>query len=401
MKKDITRAEAAAEWVDRTALKPWDKNPRNNADNVKRVMESIKRFGFAAPILARKADGEVIAGHTRLLAAEALGMERVPVRYLDLDPGEAHMLAIADNRLTEKSEWDNALLMEQLDAIGLDNAELVGFDSADLDELAKDILREASKDEVAEVADVVKAPKRVELGEVWKLGRHTIVCGDSTTADAWRPKDVMPCMMVTDPPYGVQYKPDWSDGGIPRGNKGGARGEVLNDDRASWKEVYERAEATVAYVWHADKFAALVMSELVECGFSVRAQIVWNKDAPVMSRGHYNWKHEPCWYVVADDSTAEWIGDKKQHTVWDIPKKREDDNNHSTSKPLECMARPIRNHGFELIVDPFLGSGTTLLAAEQLARKCFGIELNPEYCDIVIERWERLTGQTAVKVGSV
>lgn len=141
MKKDITQEtkESAAEWVDRSVLKPWDKNPRNNADNVKRVMASIQRFGFAAPILARRADGEVIAGHTRLLAAEALGMERVPVRYLDLDPGEAHMLAIADNRLTEKSEWNNDLLMAQLDSMGLDNAELVGFDSADLEEIAKDL----------------------------------------------------------------------------------------------------------------------------------------------------------------------------------------------------------------------------------------------------------------------
>ncbi len=141
MKKDITQEtkESAAEWVERSVLKPWDKNPRNNAENVKRVMASIQRFGFAAPILARRADGEVIAGHTRLLAAEALGMDCVPVRYLDLDPGEAHMLAIADNRLTEKSEWDNALLMEQLDAIGLDNAELVGFDSIDLEKMAKDL----------------------------------------------------------------------------------------------------------------------------------------------------------------------------------------------------------------------------------------------------------------------
>jgi len=402
MKKDITQEtkESAAEWVERSVLKPWDKNPRNNADNVKRVMASIQRFGFAAPILARRADGEVIAGHTRLLAAEALGMERVPVRYLDLDPGEAHMLAIADNRLTEKSEWDNDLLMAQLDSMGLDNAELVGFDSADLEEIAKDILRDASQGEVAEVDDVVKAPERVELGEVWKLGRHTIVCGDSTKEESWRQKPAQPCMMVTDPPYGVEYDPEWRQEAFGK-DADRSTGQVLNDDNASWTSVYKLAEASVAYVWHGGKHASVVAKDLQDVGFDIRAQVIWAKDGHVISRGHYHWEHEPCWYGVQSDGSASWIGDRSQTTVWKISKKREDGNNHSTSKPLECMARPIRNHGFELVVDPFLGSGTTLLAAEQLNRTCFGIELNPEYADIVIERWERLTGQTATKVGSV
>jgi DNA modification methylase len=174
---------------------------------------------------------------------------------------------------------------------------------------------------------------------------------------------------------------------------------VKNDDRADWKTAFSWFPGQVAYVWHAGVTAHIVAAGLEGLGLIVRAQIIWKKTHPAISRGHYHWGHEPCWYAVRKGSSAKWSGDRCQTTVWQLDNglAKEDKTEHSTQKPVECMARPIRNHGSkdDHVYEPFMGSGTTLVAAEKVGRQCFGVELDPGYCDVAVQRWENLTGKKA------
>lgn len=396
-KVPVRDGESAAVWVDRAELHAWDKNPRkNDGEPVKKVMESIKRFGFAAPIIART-NGEVIAGHTRLKAAEALGIDRVPVRYMDLDPAEAHLLALADNKLNEEAEWDAAAVASILSDYSLDDAALAGWDSDDLDKLADELGandKEVEEDEVPEPPAVATT----KPGDLWILGKHRLLCGDSTKAEdvARLMAGSKAEMMVTDPPYGVEYDPSWrSEVNDDGPNSKRAVGKVANDDRADWTEAWQLFDGNVAYVWHADRYSPVVAESLEATGLEVRYLIIWAKQRHTFGRGHYHHQHEPCWCVVRKGATASWAGDRKQTTLWQIDNNRHNDTGHGTQKPVECMARAIRNHNANLIYDPFLGSGTTLIAAEQLGRKCYGMEISPAYCDVIVKRWETLTGKTA------
>lgn len=202
--------------------------------------------------------------------------------------------------------------------------------------------------------------------------------------------------MVTDPPYGVEYNATWRDK-IDR--PGRARGVVLNDDRCDWREAWELFPGDIVYCWHAGLHATGVAASLMACDFKIRSQIIWDKGRLIISRGHYHWRHEACWYAVRKLKTANWQGDRKQTTVWQIPHRRSD-TGHSTQKPIDCMRRPMLNHTFQgdAVYDPFLGSGTSVIAAELIGRRCFGIELNPEYVAIVIARWEQLTGRKAERI---
>jgi DNA modification methylase len=203
--------------------------------------------------------------------------------------------------------------------------------------------------------------------------------------------------MVTDPPYGVSYDPRWRlEAGLlasaPR-----RLGKVQNDDRVDWREAWQLFSGDVAYVWHAGVFAASVALQLEDSGFEIRSQIIWRKPTFPISRGHYHWQHEPCWYGVRRGATASWIGDRSQTTVWDVAGRSETKTDHATQKPVECMARPIRNHEGD-VYEPFAGSGTTLIAAEQLGRRCAAIEIDPAFVDVVVSRWEALTGRKAKRV---
>jgi len=175
-----------------------------------------------------------------------------------------------------------------------------------------------------------------------------------------------------------------------------AAGKVLNDDRADWREAWALFPGVVAYVWHADLRARDVVESLQACDFVLRAQIIWDKGRPIMSRGHYHFQHEPCWYAVRKNATAHWAGDRKQSTVWAI-EHRKSETGHGTQKPVECMKRPIENHSSpgQAVYEPFSGSGTTLIAAELTGRTCHAIELNPAYVDVAVKRWEAFTGEKA------
>jgi len=203
--------------------------------------------------------------------------------------------------------------------------------------------------------------------------------------------------MVTDPPYGVEYDAEWrARAGV--NTLTAAHGKVLNDDNADWRDAWALFPGDVAYVWHAGVYSSVVAESLVACDFTVRSQIIWAKNQLVMSRGHYHWQHEPCWYAVKNGATGHWYGDRKQTTLWQIDKPPKSETGHSTQKPIECMRRPILNNSKrgDAIYEPFCGSGTTLIACEMEGRQCFAVELNPAYVDVIIRRWQKFTGQKAV-----
>lgn len=241
-------------------------------------------------------------------------------------------------------------------------------------------------------ADELQRVWKVAAGDLWQIGKHRLLCGDSTS-----PEDVTrllggekPKLMVTDPPYGVEYDPHWRDESL--NDEPAIAGEIENDDIIDWSAAYRLAPCDVAYVWHAGKYAAEVQASLAVCDFEVRSQIIWNKQHFAISRGHYHWKHEPCWYAVRKGATASWIGDRTQTTVWDIAnlnpfgRTGEDERvAHGTQKPLECMERPLRNHEGD-VYDPFTGSGTTMVAAERERRRAYCMELKPEFCAVILQR---------------
>ena len=214
--------------------------------------------------------------------------------------------------------------------------------------------------------------------------------------------------MVTDPPYGVGYDPSWrSRRKLSRGKL--AQGRVLNDDRADRSEAYALFLGDVAYVWHGALCGDVVAANLASCGLQPRAQIIWAKQHFTLGRGDYHWQHETCGYAVREGKTSHWQGGRRQTTVWEIPNnnpfgnpQREQSWGHGTQKPVECMRRPIANNSRprQSVYDPFLGAGTSLIAAEMTGRVCYGIELNPAYVDVIVRRWQLFTGRDALHQAS-
>jgi len=210
--------------------------------------------------------------------------------------------------------------------------------------------------------------------------------------------------MVTDPPYGVKYDPAWRNEAAKAGKIAFAarrEGRVQNDDRVDWSAAYAFFPGAVVYVWHAGRHASAVEQSLEASGFNIRSQIIWAKSRFAISRGHYHWQHEPCWYAVKKGTTGHWKGDRSQTTLWQIKSVEGDEakNNHGTQKPVECMRRPVLNHTNpgQSVYDPFMGSGTTIIAAESTGRICYGLEVDPVYVDVAVQRWEQFTGKKAVR----
>jgi len=387
---------------------PYARNPRKNDAAVAKVAASIKEFGFRQPIVVDE-EMVVIAGHTRLLAARQLGVAKVPVHIAEgLTDTQAKAYRLADNRTGQDAEWDMDLLgleMRDLDAEGFD-LDLTGFGEMELQSLMADKTEGLTDpDEVPPVPDdPVTKP-----GDTWILGKHRLRCGDSTSADDVSALlvDVEPHLMVTDPPYGVEYDATWRKDALPDtnpGKSGGMHGAVKNDDNADWSEAWALFPGDVAYVWHADRMGVGVGVgvALMEMGFDLRAMIIWAKNNMVIGRGDYHPKHEPCWYAVKKNKKGHYCGGRKQTTVWDIDKPLKSETGHSTQKPVECMKRPIENNSSpgQAVYDPFLGSGTTVIAAEMTGRQCLGLEIAPAYCDVIVKRWQGFTGEQAKLEGS-
>ncbi len=376
-------------------LIPYANNARTHSEGqVAQIAGSIREFGFNNPVLVDGANG-IIAGHGRVLAARQLGMLDVPVIELaHLSAAQKRAYILADNRLAEQAGWDRELLsleLGELSELGVD-LEGLGFAVGELDELLALDKADPREEETPEPpAQPVSRP-----GDLWCLGPHRLLCGDATSeADVARLLgDVRPHLMVTDPPYGVDYDPDWR-------NRAGASetkrtGKVMNDDRADWRDAWALFPGDVAYVWHGALHATTVAESLAACGFDIRSQIIWAKDRHVLSRGHYHWQHEPAWYCVR--GKGHWSGDRRQSTLWSIPNRDQDaETVHGTQKPVECMRRPILNNSSagQAVYEPFSGSGTTLIAAESTQRACHAMELDPAYVDVAVRRWEVFTGQSA------
>ena len=390
-------------------LAPYAKNARwHPPEQIDQIAASMERFGFTIPMLVAE-DGTIIAGHGRLMAAAQLGLAEVPVMVArGWSEEDRRLYTLADNRLAEIAEWDPEMLRIEIGELradfGIEDMSLIGFSAEDL----ADILPEALLDATGGLTDPDDVPEVPETpvtrpGDLWLLGKHRLLCGDSTVATDVEKvlHGVTPLLMCTDPPYGVEYDPSW------RNQVGAAKtkrtGKVLNDDRADWREAWALFPGEVAYVWHGALHAREVIESLEACGFSLRSQIIWAKERLVLSRGDYHWQHEPCAYAVKKTGKGHWAGDRKQTTLWQIPSKDQDAKTvHGTQKPVECMRRPIENNSSpgQAVYEPFMGSGTTLIAAEISGRVCFGIELNPAYVDVAVERWQNFTGEDAVLSGS-
>jgi DNA modification methylase len=376
-------------------LVPYARNARTHSEaQVGLIAGSIREYGFTNPVLVDGAGG-IIAGHGRVLAARQLGLETVPVIELaHLSEAQKRAYVLADNRLAEQAGWDPELLaieLADLQDLGVDPLSL-GFEAAEIDALFRDDMADPREEEVPE-PPVTPASRP---GDMWRLGDHRLLCGDATDRSAVERllDGVAPHLMVTDPPYGVNYDPAWR-------NRAGASatrrtGKVANDDRADWRAAWALFPGDVAYVWHGALHAGTVAESLAAEGFEIRAQIVWAKERLVLSRGHYHWQHEPCWYAVR--GKGHWSGDRKQSTLWQIPGRDQDAATvHGTQKPVECMRRPILNNSSpgQAIYEPFCGSGSTLIAAETTGRACHAMELDPRYVDVAVTRWEAFTGKTA------
>jgi DNA modification methylase len=385
-------------------LIPYARNPRRNDGAVTRMCEAIREFGFRIPVVARS-DGTVVDGHLRLKAAQQLGLDEVPVALAD-DLSEAQIKAfrLLANRSAAWAEWDDELLtleLQDLQDAGYDLG-LTGFDVAELRSLLDDVPATGLTDE--NVVPETPVEPLTKPGDLILLGSHRLLCGDATRAeDVARLLDgVRPHLMVTDPPYGVDYDPSWrNDAGVSATKR---TGRVANDDRADWRDAWALFPGDVAYVWHAAVHATTVAESLVACGFELRAQIVWSKNRFALSRGDYHWQHEPCWYAVRKGARSHWQGARDQSTLWSIAASGAEDaaTPHGTQKPVEAMRRPIVNNSArgDTLYEPFCGSGTTLIAAETVGRVCLAMELDPAWCDVIAERWQAFTGRTAIRRSS-
>jgi DNA modification methylase len=396
----------------------YARNPRKNDAAVDRMCSSILEFGFKVPCLVRS-DGEVIDGHLRLKAARKLGIPDIPVILCDeWTPAQVKAFRIMVNRSTTWAEWDDELLkieLLDLETSGYDLG-LTGFDSKEIDAL---ILNDAPDEDAVPMVPINPVSC---VGDLWLCGSHRVLCGDATDAEAVSRLlgERKAFLLVSDPPYGIELDSEWRDRAklnkrgpaepsyLKHRTKGHQETTISGDTRADWSEAFALVPSLeVGYVWHASKFTREVLDGLLRIGFLHHQQIIWDKGRAVLTRTHYWFQHEPCWY--ARKKNAPWYGKAGENsTVWSCPSPKfimggsnEEKFDHPTQKPVELMRKPILNHTKpgELVYDPFLGSGTTLAAAELTGRVCCGLELDPKYADVVVERWQGLSGKQATLEG--
>lgn len=416
-------------------LKMYENNPRNNAESVDQVAESIKNFGFNVPMVI-DTDNVIITGHTRYKAAQKLGIETVPCIIADhLTPQKVKAFRLADNKVGEKSMWDYQKLEQELAEIGMDMTQF-GFE--EIEEEIASLVQEDDYDVDAAVGSI-KEPT-AKHGDVYQLGKHRLMCGDSTSEEDFQKlmNGEQVDMVMTDPPYNVDY---------------GSKAEAINkygyhfSDRhiendympqAQFIEFLDKAFKNMSkalkiggafYIWH----ASITVYEFEEAlrlnSLKTRQQIIWVKNALVLGRQDYQWRHEPCLYGWKEGAAHYFVNDRTITTVYDDSKdieqmtkdelkdalygliegvkesviyenKPSKSEEHPTMKPVKLISQLIANSSKkeEKVLDLFGGSGTTLIAAEQLDRKCFMMEYDPKYVDVIIDRWEKLTGEKAVKL---
>jgi DNA modification methylase len=331
------------------------------------------------------------------------------LRLVGLSEAQKRAYVIADNKLALNAGWDDALLaLEMRDLQGMDfDLGLLGFDTSEIDQLLAGL--DATPEGDTDADDVPEPPAAPvsRLGDVWLLGKHRVMCGDSTSIDAVDKllNGQEPNTMVTDPPYGVKLDQSWRDKAFGEKAMGkGNKNLVANDERADWYDVWALFRGNVAYVWHASSFTDVVMDSLRRADFEVKQQIIWNKSVMVMGRSDYHFKHEPCWYAIRKNKNHNWVGDRKQTTIWDAAPpnhimggSKEDQTTHPTQKPAALYEKAYLNHTKmgEYTYEPFGGSGTAVIVCEKTGRRSLTMELDPKYVDVIVTRWQNYTGQRA------
>jgi DNA modification methylase len=368
----------------------------------------------------------IVDGHLRLKAARKLGswpggdISSIPVILCDeWTPQQVKAFRLMVNRSVTWADWDEELLsleLQELNASEFDLS-LTGFDPGEIDALLA-----LPDEERADATPPVPAIPVSRIGDLWLCGKHRVLCGDALSKEVVSRLlgDQKPLLMVTDPPYGIELDSEWRDRAGLNGcgpaeasymkhrTQGHTETTISGDTRADWSEAFELVPSLqAAYVWHASVFARQVLDGLERIGFLYPQQIIWDKGRTVLTRTHYWYQHEPCAYVRKKN--APWYGKAGENsTIWSAPSPKfimggsdEDKFDHPTQKPVELMRRPILNHlkRGEVVYDPFLGSGTTLAAAELTERVCFGLELDPKYVDVIVQRWQTLSGQQATLDG--
>jgi site-specific DNA-methyltransferase (adenine-specific) len=381
-------------------LIPYARNSRTHSDEqVTQIAASIREFGFTNPVLI-DSNGTIIAGHGRVMAAKKVGLSEVPcLRLGHLSPSQIRAYVIADNKLALNAGWDDEMLKAELLTLQEEgfNTDLTGFSDDELNALLNSEIIEGQTDP-DEIPEPPVEPV-TKLGDIWVLGNHRLMCGDSTSIDSAMKlmgKDQSD-LLITDPPYNVAYE-----------GKTEERLTIENDSmendqfRQFLRDVYSTAnsvmrEGAVFYIWHADSEGHNFRAAAFENGWKVRQCLIWNKNSLVMGRQDYHWKHEPCLYGWKDGAAHYWGSDRTQTTVLNFNRPSRS-TEHPTMKPLELFEYQIGNSSKpnDVVLDLFGGSGTTAIACERLSRKARLMELDPKYCDVIVKRWEDFTGKKAV-----
>jgi ParB-like chromosome segregation protein Spo0J len=373
------------EFIETSVLVPYARNTRTHSDEqVKQVAASITEFGFTNPVLI-DADNGIIAGHGRVMAAQSLGLEEVPcIRLAHLTEAQKRAYIIADNKLALNAGWDEELLkleLNDLDDLDFD-LDLLGFNDAELAAmLHAEEEAQTGKTDPDAVPPVPKDPI-TKPGNIWLLGNHRLMCGSSTDANTVEAllNGQQPNTLITD-------QPD-------------ANKRESKDDQANWHKVFALFPGAVVYVWHISRFTGVMMEALEQAGFEIKQQIIWNKNAHTKGRSDYQLKHEPCWYAIKKGGDRNWKGGRSQMSVWDIKSvANEDDKTKSSAqKPVEIYTRALEHHtnAGEYVYEPYARFGTSIIACEQLHRRSLSIELDPKYCDVIVQRWQNFTGNSAI-----
>lgn len=374
-------------------LVPYVNNARTHSpEQINKLRSSLREFGFINPVIIDR-DFGVIADHGRILAAKEEGITEVPCVFADhLTEAQKKAYIIADNRMAMDAGWDEELLRVEIEALQAEafDLSLTGFDEKELSDLFKDDA-DVQEDDFDVDAELEK-PTFSKSGDVWTLGRHRLVCGDSTKAETFDTlmQGRKANLVVTDPPYNVNYE--------------GTAGKIKNDNLADEKfyqflfDAFSNIEKVMAddasiYVFHADTEGLNFRKAFSDAGFYLSGCCIWKKPSLVLGRSPYQWQHEPCLYGWKKSGKHQWYADRKQTTIWEFEKTKKN-TDHPTVKPIPLLAYPIQNSSMSntLILDPFGGSGSTLIACEQTDRDCYTIELDEKYCDVIVKRYIEQVG---------
>lgn len=380
-------------------LVPYARNARTHSkEQIAQLRASLREFGFVSPAVI-DADYNILVGHGRVQAAREEGYQTVPCVFAeDLTEAQKRAYILADNQLALNAGWDEEMLSVELADLQENAFDLsvLGFAENDLEKLLYGESESDAKDDDFDLSSALEQAAFVETGDVWIVGKHRLVCGDATSKeDVAKLMDGKKAnMLLTDPPYGVSFK---SSSGLTIKNDSMKNEEFYNFLKASFDAVVEHMEkGGVGYVFHADTEGLNFRKAFVDAGFHLAGCCIWVKDSLVLGRSDYQWQHEPVLYGFLQNGSHPWFSDRKQTTIWNFKKPKRNEN-HPTSKPLDLLGYPIGNSTQEnaIVVDTFGGSGSTMMACEQLNRVCYMMELDPKYASVILRRYVEDTGDEA------